>query len=68
MGLSIPVSAQAQEESPDQEQHDQPEVPPESTDPGEEYRDDARRLATEAATHYEAGEYAIALDLFLRAG
>lgn len=44
------------------------EAPVETPDPGEEYRDDARRLATEAATHYDAGEYELALDLFLRAG
>ncbi|HEY6725461.1 MAG TPA: tetratricopeptide repeat protein, partial [Polyangiaceae bacterium] len=44
------------------------EPPVETTDPGDEYRDDARRLATEAATHYDAGEYELALDLFLRAG
>lgn len=44
------------------------EPPVDTTDPGDEYRDDARRLATEAATHYDAGEYELALDLFLRAG
>lgn len=69
MGLCVPVSAQAQEESQEQEpSQEQPDLPPETSDPGEEYRDDARRLATEAATHYEAGQYAVALDLFLRAG
>jgi hypothetical protein len=70
-GLGVSVSAQAQEQTQDQapnQDPDRPEIPPETTDPGDEYRDDARRLATEAATHYEAGEYALALDLFLRAG
>ena len=31
-----------------------------------DYRDDARRLATEAAQRYQAGDYATALDLFTR--
>ena len=58
LGLSLAHPARAQET----------EAPVEATDPGDEYRDDARRLATEAATHYDAGEYELALDLFLRAG
>src|SRR5690606_22304516 len=44
------------------------EPPIETTDPGDAYRDDARRLATEAASHYDAGEYELALALFLPAG
>ena len=40
------------------------DVPPPAM---EDYRDDARRLATEAAERYQAGEYASALDLFVRA-
>src|SRR5690606_7673520 len=35
--------------------------------PVNDYRDDARRLATEAAERYQAGEYEAALDLFVRA-
>jgi len=58
LGLSLVQPVFAQDAEP----------PVETTDPGDEYRDDARRLATEAATHYEAGEYALALDLFVRAG
>ena len=58
LGFSLAQPAFAQDAEP----------PVETTDPGDEYRDDARRLATEAATHYEAGEYALALDLFVRAG
>lgn len=58
LSLGVLQSARAQESG----------APVETTDPGDEYRDDARRLATEAATHYEAGEYELALDLFLRAG
>src|SRR5688572_16619112 len=68
MGLCTPVSAQAQAQESQGQEQDPPELPSEASDPGEEYRDDARRLATEAATHYEAGDYALALDLFLRAG
>ena len=60
-GLSFVHPARAQEET-------EPEAGAETTDPEDAYRDDARRLATEAATHYEAGEYELALDLFLRAG
>lgn len=58
LGFSLAQPALAQDAEP----------PVETTDPGDEYRDDARRLATEAATHYEAGEYELALDLFVRAG
>ncbi len=55
-------TALAQEQEQEQEQVD------ETGSPTDAYRDDARRLATEAAERYGAGEFAAALDLFVRAG
>lgn len=60
LGVALSLSSRADADIEDGQ--------PGEAEPVNDYRDDARRLATEAALQYQAGEYEAALDLFVRAG